>query len=152
MTRCVRFVFLLGGLGAADETACLCSKLRCTQRKTGRQNTQINLTPPNAQAVPLLEFESDAPCTAAAFCPPANDDAAGGDGGGDADVGGDGVADGFNTPQSPLPRLAAGYADGSIRLFDLSNRVILWSVTRHPSPVVALCWHPAQPLLMSASR
>lgn len=51
-----------------------------------------------------------------------------------------------------LPMLAAGYADGCLRLFDVSRRVVVWSVVRHPSPVVALCWHPEEPLLLSASR
>jgi len=103
-----------------------------------------------SQAVPAVELQSDTPCTAAAFdhhlpsCSPA----AGGN-----------PADGDIRLAAPSPssaqllhRLAAGYADGCVRLFDLQKQVALWSVFRHPSPLAALCWHPGQPLLLSASR
>ncbi|KAI8472679.1 MAG: hypothetical protein J3K34DRAFT_519551 [Monoraphidium minutum] len=109
-------------------------------------------------AVPLVEFQSGSPCTAACFA-----SAADGDGGDAAEAcspaaaaaagpapSGGGSSDG--PASSCMPRLAAGYADGCLRLFDASRHVIVWSVERHPSPVVALAWHPSQPLLLSASR
>jgi hypothetical protein len=47
---------------------------------------------------------------------------------------------------------AAGYADGSLRLYDMRHNTIMWSVGRHPAPVAAVLCHPDQPLIMSASR
>lgn len=46
----------------------------------------------------------------------------------------------------------AGYADGSLRLYDMRHNTIMWSVGRHPAPVAAVLCHPDQPLIMSASR
>jgi hypothetical protein len=103
--------------------------------------------PPSAprrrQALPAAEFRSDAACTAARFAPDCGSLTAGGAGG-----------EGYGAAAAGHPRLAAGYADGCLRLLGLvrGGAAVLWSAVRHASPVVALEWHPTQPLLLSASR
>mgnify|MGYP001811202723 CR=1 FL=1 len=105
------------------------------------------------QAVPAIEFHSEVPCTAAAFAGrcigpaplaaelPATDAA-------DAACAAGAEATGGATG---WPRLAAGYADGCVRVFDVARRAIIWGVVRHPSPVVALVSSAVNPLVLSAS-